>query len=416
MVAILGYSRRQITQAVQQMYTAVASNPESDFHFPVGSDACGLLGYPREELEQLPASVRAAFAGVGYPHRCKAVRPGDTVLDLGAGAGVDTLLASAQVGEQGHVIALDLTAAMTQRLRKSIEEAGCTNVSVVQGTAEELPLANASVDSVTSNGALNLVPDKRKAVRELFRVLRPGGRVQIADVVIRRPVTVDCHADPRLWVECVVGATVDDAFLALFREAGFEDVELVHSHDYFAHSPSRQTREVAQGFGARSIEVRMRRSENRPPLLARFWRRWSPRLLFLGLWRRGWLGCAALIAALLACYGTLAAVALLAMMGVGAALNEAVWAGSIAALAVVTAAAIVAGIRRHGRLGPSGPAILGAALIVYTMLIDYSAVVEGAGFILLAWAVVWDILVRRRTQRELLGLMGDGVSRDPRES
>ncbi|MCC5809106.1 MAG: methyltransferase domain-containing protein [Ectothiorhodospiraceae bacterium] len=404
MVAILGYSRQQITQAVQQMYTAVARNPDSDFHFPVGSDACSLLGYPREELEQLPPAARDAFAGVGYPHRCKAVRAGDTVLDLGAGAGVDSVLASQQVGDEGHVIALDLTPAMTHRLQRCAEQAGCSNVSVLQGSAEALPLADASIDSVTSNGVLNLVPDKRKAVRELFRVLRPGGRVQIADVVIRRPVTVDCHSDPRLWVECVVGATVDDNFLALFREAGFEDVELVHSHDYFAHSPSRQTREVAEGFGARSIELRMRRGEANPPLPIRLWRRWNPRRLFTSLWRRGWLGCAALIAALLACYGTLAAVALLAMMGIGTMLNETLWAGSIALLSVAATATIVAGLRHHGNPGPPICSVIGAALIVYTMTIDYSRVIEGAGFVLLAAAVVWDILVRRGTQRKLLGL------------
>ena len=95
-----------------------------------------------------------------------------------------------------------------------------------------------SSPAITSNGALNLLPDKRRAIKEMLRVLRPGGRLQIADVVIRRPVTVDCDDDPRLWVECVVGATVDEDMVTLFRDCGFQNIETVRVHDYFAHSPS----------------------------------------------------------------------------------------------------------------------------------------------------------------------------------
>lgn len=404
MVAILGYSREQITNAVQDMYTAVARTPTAHFHFPVGESACRLLGYGPEEIGCLPRAVMDSFAGVGCPHRCNMIRPGDTVLDVGAGAGVDSMLAATRVGPEGQVLALDITPAMARKLKDNLEQAETSNVTVLQGTAEHLPLASESVDCVTSNGALNLVPDKRRAVSELFRVLRPGGRLQIADVVIRRPVTVDCHTDPRLWVECVVGATVDEDLLELFRASGFEHVEVVNSHDYFAHSPSAQTREVAEGFGARSIEVRMRRGEEAPHRLKQFWQLWGPHRLWSYIRRRGLAGTASLIAALLACYGTLAAVALLALLGIGTALNETVWAGAIALFSVLAVIAVAAGIRRHRTPWPTALAAGGGALILYVLFVDYSLAAELAAFGILTLAVIWDLHLRRREQRRILGL------------
>ncbi|MBA1148835.1 methyltransferase domain-containing protein, partial [Ectothiorhodospiraceae bacterium WFHF3C12] len=255
MVAILGYTREQIFAAVKDMYTAVAEAPDSPFHFLVGRPASLLLGYPQEQIERLPSAPLASFAGVGYPFRGDVVRRGDICLDVGAGSGTDSLIAAQRVGSSGYVIALDMTPAMAQKLGRSAQEAGAENVGPVLGAAEAVPLANASVDCITSNGAFNLIPDKRRAAAEMFRVLRPGGRLQIADVVIGRPVTVDCDSDPRLWVECVVGATVEDEFLAMFRDAGFEDIQVLRRLDYFAHTPSEQTREIAAAFGAQSVEV-----------------------------------------------------------------------------------------------------------------------------------------------------------------
>jgi arsenite methyltransferase len=406
LVAILGYSREQISSAVQDMYTAVADTPASHFHFPVGASASQLLGYPRERTAPLPRAVKESFAGVGYPFDAEAVRTGDTVLDIGAGAGVDSLIASGLAGPGGHVFALDLTHAMTRKLRRAAAEADGASVSVIQGSAEALPLADTSVDAITSNGALNLVPDKRRAVGEMFRVLRPGGRLQIADVVIDRPVTVDCAEDPRLWVECVVGATVEDDLLQMFRDAGFEDVRVLRSRDYFAYSPSVQTREVAAGFGARSVEVAMRRGSRKPSRLRQTLRRLSPRRIAASMWRRGFMGMLGLAMALLACYGTLAAVALLTLLGVGLALEDGIWAGTIALFAVLTAFAIVPGARRHGGFGPSILAVAGVGAIVYALFVDYRLWIELAGFAALAAAVLWDIRLRRLRQSQLLGLAG----------
>lgn len=401
MVAILGYSREQIFTAVKDMYTAVAETPRSAFHFPVGESAGRALGYPGEDLQALPRAVRESFAGVGYPFRGEAVRPGDTVLDIGAGSGADSLVAARRTGAEGRVVALDLTPAMTRKLKTG---AGNAEVQVIQASAEDLPLADERFDSITSNGALNLVPDKRRAVSEMFRVLRPGGRLQIADVVIHRPVTADCSEDPRLWVECVVGATVDEDLLALFREAGFEDVRVVGSRDYFAHSPSAQTREIAASFGARSVELAMRRGDRAPGRLRRWLHRLDPRRGLIRLWRGGLLGAASLALALAACYGTLAALTLLAAAGLGRPNpDESLWTGSIALFAVLTAVSVALSARRRH----AGPLLLGAAgagVVLFALYVQYHMLVEGAGFVLLAAAVAWDIVLRRREQARVLGL------------
>lgn len=403
MVAILGYSREQITHAVQDMYTTVAEAPLSPFHFPVGAGACRLLGYPAEYLEQLPPPIVASFAGVGYPFHANAVQPGDVTLDLGAGAGNDSLIAEKRVGTDGRVIALDLTAAMTRKLKHYADDSHA-NIDVIQASAEQLPLVSGSVDSITSNGALNLVPDKRRAIAEMFRVLRPGGRLQLADVVIDRPVSVDCHTDPRLWVECVVGATVEEDLLAMLADAGFEGISIIRRLDYFAHSPSEQTRAVAASFGARAIELSARRGPRRPGTARQWLRRSDPRRWLASLQRRGFLGVTALLLALLTCYGTLAAIALLTVLGVGFVLDETLWAGTISLFTVLAVVAIATGIRRHHMPGPALVAAAGAGLVGFALFIEYSLVTELSGFLALLVAAVWDLYLRRREEARRLGL------------
>ncbi|MFP3941390.1 MAG: methyltransferase domain-containing protein, partial [Thermoanaerobaculia bacterium] len=316
MVAILGYSKERITEAVRDMYGEVATRPDGPFHFLVGREAGRAVGYPEECLDALPEGVVESFAGVGYPFRQGLIRPGDTVLDLGSGAGTDTLIAAAQAGPEGRVWAFDLTLAMLARLRRHARKAAVAPVELIQGDIERLPFADGSVDVVTSNGVLNLVPDKRRAFAEIFRVLRPDGHVLVADVVISRPVPVGGKSDPELWAQCVVGASVDEDYLEWFREAGFADVEVHREHDYFAHCPSEVTRRIAGSLGARAVEVSMRRpAEPAPPSLAhRIARRLDPRRL-KRVGQRGLWGAVAAGAALLSCYGILAAVALLSLMG-----------------------------------------------------------------------------------------------------
>jgi SAM-dependent methyltransferase len=394
MTAILGFSREQIFAAVKDMYTAVATAPTEPYHFPVGREACRVVGYPDEVLEGLPDQAVGSFAGVGYPFRAGVIRAGDTVLDIGSGSGTDAFVASRLVGPKGKVYALDMTPAMVAKLRGLAARAG--NIEVIEGNAERVPLPDASIDVVTSNGMLNLVPDKRRAIAEIFRVLRPGGRVQIADIVIARPVPPTCAADPKLWAECVVGATVDEDYLQMFRDAGFTDVAVLRESDYFSHSRSADTQKVAHSFGGRAVEIAMRRAERAPAAWVQIARRLDPRRVAAAIERRGLAGTVALVLAVLSCYGTLAAIAVLSLAGVTLALNNAAVAGTIVFFAVAAAALVGLGIRKHGSTAPLVPAIAGAALVSFAMLVTYYWTVELAGFLALAAAVYWDLRLRSR--------------------
>jgi arsenite methyltransferase len=179
MVAIVGFSREQIFSAVRQMYTDVATFPAKQFHFPTGRAACVFVGYPEDWLDRIPATAVESFAGVGFPFRADVIRPGGRVLDVGAGSGTDALTAARLVGPQGKVFALDMTQAMLAKLRGNVAQAEAKNVEVIEGNAETIPLPDASVDVVTSNGVLNLVPDKPRAFAEIHRVLRPAAECKL---------------------------------------------------------------------------------------------------------------------------------------------------------------------------------------------------------------------------------------------
>lgn len=256
MVGILSKRREAILDAVEAMYSDVALHPEKVFHFPTGRDACLFVGYPEEVLVGIPPTALESFAGVGYPFSGGAIRAEDVVLDVGSGSGTDALIASTIVGPGGRVVGLDMTRPMLRKLESNAATMGARNVEAVEGNAERIPLDDESIDVVTSNGVLNLVPNKPQAVHELFRVLRAGGRVQISDIVLRNPPAEACRNRPELWAECVVGAVVEDDYLAMFRAAGFTDVELVAQQDYFAGSASRETRELATSLGGHAIVMR----------------------------------------------------------------------------------------------------------------------------------------------------------------
>jgi SAM-dependent methyltransferase/TusA-related sulfurtransferase len=256
MVYVASGKRDLIFEAVRAMYTDVARHPDRSYHFPTGAAACEFVGYPPERIDRLPASAVESFAGVGYPFAANVIRQGDTVLDIGSGSGTDVLIATHGVGRGGNVIALDMTDAMLAKLRANLAAAGADNVQPLEGNAERLPLPDASVDVVTSNGVLNLVPDKAAAFAEMYRVLEPGGRVQIADIALGRPITGECASNPQMWAECVVGATLEDEYVRLLRSAGFDRIEILGQLDYFSASVSAETRAIAQSFGACSIVLR----------------------------------------------------------------------------------------------------------------------------------------------------------------
>lgn len=242
-----------ILDAVQEMYDDVATCPTKEFHFPTGRNACLYVGYPEDELDALPATAIESFAGVGYPFLADVIEPGDTVVDVGSGSGVDVLVAALKTGTSGLVYGIDMTPAMIAKAERNIDESGADHVRILEGRADDLPLDDASVDVVTSNGVFNLVPDKAKAFREVYRVLKPGGRIQISDIVLSKPVSDASKADPQLWAECIVGAEPEAVYLDLIRAAGFENVAVLDRLDYFARSSNESTRKAAAGLGAHTV-------------------------------------------------------------------------------------------------------------------------------------------------------------------
>jgi ubiquinone/menaquinone biosynthesis C-methylase UbiE len=177
--------------------------------------------------------------------------------DIGSGSGTDTLLAALQVGPAGHVYGLDLTRAMLDRLVVHAGLLGLDTVEAVEGNAEEIPLPDQCVDVVISNGVINLVPDKPAVFAELYRVVRPGGRLQICDVAIGKDAEIIEAAREMtwLWAECIVGAVTEPEYARLLRAAGFADIRLHTRQDYFARSPSDKTREVGIAFQAHSVII-----------------------------------------------------------------------------------------------------------------------------------------------------------------
>jgi ubiquinone/menaquinone biosynthesis C-methylase UbiE/TusA-related sulfurtransferase len=264
MVAITSLRKDVIFAAVRGMYTDVARHPERTYHVPTGREACAFVGYPNDRLTGLPASAIESFAGVGYPFAARVIRPGDTILDVGSGSGTDLLIAAQETGERGHLIGLDMTAAMVEKGNNNLAAAKAMTVRVLEGNAEKIPLPDGSVDVVTSNGVFNLVPDKAAAFAEIHRVLRPGGRVQIADIAVGRPLSGECASDPKLWAECIVGATLTDEYHAMIEHAGFVHVEALGQLDYFSASTSAATRSIAESFRACSFVLRAAKPPSAP--------------------------------------------------------------------------------------------------------------------------------------------------------
>jgi len=183
---------------IKKTYATVSQEPEKDFVFPTGRAWAEDLGYP-PELEQVPERVAESFAGVANPYSLGRLEPGERVLDLGCGAGTDSLVASLQVGPEGSVTGIDMTPEMLAKARAGAAELGAANVTFIEGEAEHLPFEDESFDVVISNGVIDLIPDKDAVFGEIHRVLVPGGRMQVADVTIQQPVSEEGRRKIDLW-------------------------------------------------------------------------------------------------------------------------------------------------------------------------------------------------------------------------
>jgi arsenite methyltransferase len=192
-------SIESLRRAIQLEYAEVAEHPELGFHFLVGRPLAAVLGYDPAWLADNPESSIESFAGTGNPFSLGPLGPGENVVDVGCGAGIDSLIAASMVGPAGRVIGVDMTTAMLAKARRAAVETGCDNVDFRESTAEALPAEDGWADVVISNGVLNLMPDKGVGLAEMARVLKPGGRLQIGDILVQHPVPESARQQIDLW-------------------------------------------------------------------------------------------------------------------------------------------------------------------------------------------------------------------------
>jgi len=236
----ISFNVDRLRERVRGMYTRLARSPDGDFHFHRGVQyAVERLGYDAAELALLPVSATARFAGLGNPLRVGPLGAGQTVLDHACGAGVDLLLAARRVGAAGRAIGVDMTPAMREEAAAAAAEAGLADVVEVRaGLYEDLPVPDASVDVVLSNGVVNLAPDKPRVFREIARVLRTGGRLYLADVVVARELTLEVREDPELWAACIGGALPEGELAELAAGAGLAGARVTERFDCFGGAPA----------------------------------------------------------------------------------------------------------------------------------------------------------------------------------
>lgn len=242
--------RAELETKVRDVYRAVAQNPAGHYHFPMGRSLAERLGYPPALLDLVPAGAIESFAGVGYNFDLAELTQGEEVLDLGSGSGMDAFVAALAVGHGGRVVGLDMTEeqnAKAENLRKS---ADFTQVTFSHGHIEELPFRDASFDCIISNGVINLSPDKAAVFREAARVLRPGGRLAITDIVTKKQLTpqIVCNAD--LWAACIGGAAQTDTYQQAITDSGFIFKQLRRNPYEFL---SDSARAAAVKYGVMSV-------------------------------------------------------------------------------------------------------------------------------------------------------------------
>lgn len=252
----LNLNIEELRHSIQQEYSAVASEPGRGFHFHTGRKLASILGYHNLWLDGLPSGAVESMAGTGNPFSLGELKPGEYVVDCGSGAGTDSLIAARMVGPGGKVVGVDMTPEMVAKAQQSAAEAGLTNIEFREGYLESLPVPDAWADVVISNGVLNLVPDKEKALSEMYRVLKLGGRLQIADIALQKPVPTRSKSNVSLWTGCIAGGLLKDQLEEKVQAAGFKDVEVLWGEDVFSGAPQHSD---AAEFGTTGVLIRARK-------------------------------------------------------------------------------------------------------------------------------------------------------------
>ena len=253
MATLAIFDPKDLEAKVKAMYGRVADDPRGKFHFEMGRVLAERLGYAPGDLDRIPPEATESFAGVGYYFNLADLREGETVVDLGSGSGMDTFVAALKVGKNGQVIGIDMTDAQLDKAERLRIAAGLSNVTYCKGYIDKTSCGNATADAVISNGVINLAPDKAAVFREAARLLKPGGRLAIADIVTdaQLPETVTCNAD--LWAACIGGAMRRDDYRAAIEAAGLW-VRSVRDNTGYQFI-SDNARGAQQKWGVKSISL-----------------------------------------------------------------------------------------------------------------------------------------------------------------
>lgn len=244
--------QEQLESKVKDMYRHVAQEPHGQFHFELGEQVAMRAGYEPDRLRTVPADAVQRFAGVGYFFDLAGLSAGETVVDLGSGSGMDAFYAAGLVGPTGRVVGVDFTREQLETARRIAASAGLDQVEFLDGSIEALPIRTGSADCVISNGVINLSPHKATVFAEAARILRPGGRLAIADIISERALidAIVCNAD--LWASCIGGAAQQELYLETIESSGFVVEKVRDNHYAFI---SDQARNASARYGVKSISV-----------------------------------------------------------------------------------------------------------------------------------------------------------------
>jgi ubiquinone/menaquinone biosynthesis C-methylase UbiE len=253
MTSITTFDPKELEAKVKAMYRDVAENPKGEFHFEMGRAMAERLGYAPGDLDRIPAESIESFAGVGHYFHLANVEPGETVVDLGSGSGMDTFIAALKVGPRGKVIGVDMTDEQRAKAERLRDRDGFLNVTYVKGYIEQAPLPDAVADVVISNGVINLATDKSKVFGEAARLLRSGGRFAISDIVteVQLPETIVCNST--LWAACIGGAAQQDNYRSMIQSAGLRVVTIEDNPQY--QFISDNAKGASKKFGVKSVSL-----------------------------------------------------------------------------------------------------------------------------------------------------------------
>jgi len=253
MTTTTAFDPKELESKVKAMYESVADHPHGEFHFEMGRALAERLGYAPTDLNRIPAEAIESFAGVGHFFHLANPNPGETVVDLGSGSGMDTFIASLKVGSSGKVIGIDMTDAQRKKAERLRDRDGFRNVTYIKGYIEQAPLSNGLADLVISNGVINLATDKSKVFAEAHRLLKPGGRFAISDIVtdVQLPESIVCNST--LWAACIGGAAQQDNYQQMIQKSGLRLVKVEVNPQY--QFISDNAKGASKKFGVKSISL-----------------------------------------------------------------------------------------------------------------------------------------------------------------